>query len=796
MKTGCARSMAFAVFVHLIACLAVVLLPIAVDDSDASSPSQANAESNAGTNCAWDCNIIDPKFGLEMKVLISEFKIVTVQLKYEQQEEKQCSHLTDLKRNSSLAGFWIWQTCNIPSHGGQNMSQHSFNKSNNWFQKSLEGQIEVGVSCSLKPATDSNDTNPSVNDVIAMVLLEEVANFTKFFRSAFCYSFSANNSSYVCMNLTTNTARTVPVTWQKSVFRVLVVFVLVISLWYFVLLLCLFTPTELKDKETKQVMLVLHGTSPQGVRSWIANNLTLFDDSMKEKRFLSAFFFFLFAIAFLIFEDLVIDVYLVPPKLLSEIDTWNSRLIVMSHSVSLLMMMMFGRLGGRLYFQESKNSSCFICRVYGDKKDIFHDKKHPKYYGLNEMKMHLFTQPVIVVRCLSQFFTFAACLCPCSLVKWLLVLLLLPLWFPIYLLCDTVLLLYSSPLWTLYYILLNQRFDGGKMFCLGMLEINFIIYGYFTLALEIASDSVTIIRGCLMRLPNYLPFASLGLVTIFFLWKVYAPYPRKYNVLAVKLHEYYTAEKKKRGVHKLQKGYIPRPRRKNSNFSFRRHSFKRYPAKRAGAKNRPVCCSQDSLRVIPIELYKSACRKLMPPQESISGLVIAFFFILILILLPVLVVITEASRLDHNTKALGTLVTMLIPTIIEMFLGENPAVKKANEDAFDKRVASVVKEYFPKTQQRNFSIANQDTNNNNNNNNCTSGGNEAGFQIKYEIVNGNSDNGSSEGNERSQLRLIISPSSDPTPLLSCQYGTFDHSEDTTQRRTATGTLSASSETLV
>ena len=797
MKTGCTRSMAFAVFVHLIACIAVALLPIAVDDSNASSPSQANAESITGTKCAWDCNIIDPKFGLEMKALISEFKIVTVQLKYEQQEEKQCSNHTDLKWNSSPAESWIWQTCHIPSHGGQNMSQHSFNKSNNWFQKSLEGQIEVGVSCSLKPAADSNDTNPSVNDVIAMVLLEEVANFTKFLRSAFCYSLSANNSSYVCVNLTSNTARTmddnVPVTWQKRVFRVLVVVVLVISLWYFVLVLCLFTPTELKDKETKQVMLVLHGTSPQGVRSWIANKLTLFDDSMKEKRFLSAFFFFLFAIAFLIFEDLVINMYLVPPKLLSEIDSWNSRLIVMSHSASLLMMLMFGRLGGRLYFQQSKNSSCFICRVYGDKKDIFHDKKHPKYYGLNEMKIHLFTQPVIVVRCLSQFFTFAACLCPCSLVEWLLVLLLLPLWFPIYLLCDTVLLLYSSPLWTLYYMLLNQRFDGGKMFCLGMLEINFIIFGYFTLALEIASDSVTIIRGCLMRLPNYLPYASLGLVTIFFLWKVYVPYPRKYNVLAVKLHEYYTAEKKKRGVHKLQKGYIPRPRRKNNNFSFRRHSFKRYPAKRAGAKNRPVCCTQDSLRVIPMELYKSACRKLMPPQESISGLVIAFFFILILILLPVLVVITEASRLDDNTKALGTLVTMLIPKIIEMFLGEDPVVKKANEDAFDKRVASVVKEYFAKTRERNSSIANQDTNSNNNNNYCTSGGNE-GFQITYEIVNGNSDNGSSEGNERLQLRLVINPSSDTTPLLS--YGTFDHSEDTNQRRTTTGTLSASSETLV
>ena len=208
---------------------------------------------------------------------------------------------------------------------------------------------------------------------------------------------------------------------------------------------------------------------------------------------------------------MVIDVYLVSPKLLSEIDSRNSRLLVLGYSVVLLTMMMLGR----HHFQESKNSSCFICHVYGDKKDIFHDKEHPKYYGLNEMKMHLLTQPVIVVRCLSQFFTFAACLYPCSLVKWLLVLLLLPLWFPIYLLCITIVLLYSSSLSTLCYTLGSQHFDGCKRFWLRLLEMNLIIFGYFILALEIASDSVTIISGCLMRLPNYLPFASLGLVTIF-----------------------------------------------------------------------------------------------------------------------------------------------------------------------------------------------------------------------------------------------------------------------------------------
>lgn len=726
--------MAFAVCVHLIACIAVALLPIAVDDSDASSPSQAT-QNNTGTKCAWDCNIIDPKFGLEMKALISEFKIVTVQLKYEQQEGKQCSNQTDLKRNSSPAEFWIWQTCDIPSHGGQNISQHSFNKSNNWFRKSLEGQIEVGVSCSLKPATDSNDTNPSVNDVIAMMLLEEVANFTKFLRSAFCYSLSANNGSYVCVNLTSNTARTmddiVPVTWQIKVFRILVVIVLVISLWYLVVLLWLFTPTECKDKRTEQVIIVLHGTSPQGVRSWIANKLASFDDSTEEKRFLPALLFFLFAIGFLLFESYVIDVYLVPPKLLSDIDTWNSRLNVMSYSNVLLAIVCWVRICLR-----SRKTSCFICRVYGDKKDIFHDKKNPKYYGLNEMKMHLLTQPVIVVRCLSKFVTSFEDLCsPPSLVKWLSLLFLSPLWFPMYLLYVAFLLLYSSPLSTLYYMLCTQlqkralkkrskTFGHAILF----LETNFIVIGYFCIALEIASDSGTIIRNCFLRLPNYLPFASLGLVIIYFLWKVYTPYPRKHNDLAFKVEQHY--------------------------------------AKRVGAKAKPVCYTQDCLRVIPKELYEETCKKLMPLEESRSELALKFFAFLFFIFL-VSVVITESPKIDDEAKAVGTLLTLFIPKIAEMFFGENPAVKKANEDALDERVESVVEEYLAKKQQRNSNTANQDTNYNNNN------------------------SGSSEGNERSQLRLIINPTSDTIPLLS--YGTYDHSEDTAQQRTATGTLSASSE---
>ena len=178
----------------------------------------------------------------------------------------------------------------------------------------------------------------------------------------------------------------------------------------------------------------------------------------------------------------------------------------------------------------------------------------------------------------------------------------------------------------------------------------------------------------------------------------------------------------------------------------------------------------------------------MPLEESRSELALKFFAFLFFIFL-VSVVITESPQIDDEAKAVGTLLTLFFPKIVKMFLGESPAVKKANEDALDKSVESVVEEYLAKRQQRNSNTAKEDTNNNNNND-CTSGGNE-GFQITRETVNGNSNNGSSQaGNERLQLRLIINPCSDATPLLS--YGTFDHSEDTAQRRTATGTLSASS----
>ena len=721
--------MAFTFFIRLTACLVAVVLLIVAAETSVSLRSKANVARHAEKSCVWDCKVVDSKFGLEMKTLISEFRLITVQLNYEHQEDKKCLNQRNLQ-NSTIkpAEIWTWLTGEIPSHGGQNVTQYSFNvsESNSWFRKSLEGQVEVGVSCSLKPAPDSNDTKPSVNDAIAMVLMKEVAKCVELPHSqtAFCYKLSVKNGSYVCVNQTTVTdiAHNVsPVTWRKQVFRIIIVVIFILSIWYSVFVLCLylFTPTEFKDKETRRDILILRGSSPESISSWIPNKLSSFHDWKKWKRFLFVFLFFLSSVGFLIFEGIVIDVYLPLPGLLNEIDTGSLRAVVISVSVILIFILLFARYLSVSIF---KKTSCVICRVYGGKEDIFHDKKHPEYYGIKEMKMHLLIQPFIVKRCLTQVVTLAAHLCPFSFVKWLLVLLLLPLWFPIYLLYVTLLFLYSSPFLTCVSVVTIQS-DFGQ------LETTFIMLGYLYFALAIASYLVTIIRGCLMHLPNYLPFASLGLVTIYYLWKVYAPYPRKYHVLAFKLYDHYTTEKEKQGCR----------------------------GKLASSKSKPVCYTQDCLRMIPKDLYDDACSKLMPIQESRSELAIAFFVILIFIFF-VTVVITEESRVDDETKALGTLFTMLLPKISEMLFGENPEMKKANEDDFDKRVASVVKEYLSSTctQQRKSNIGN--------------GGGEITIKTKH----GNSDGDASARNKRRQHRRK-SPN-ERTPLLSSQYGSFDHSD--------------------
>ena len=698
------------------ACLAAVVLSIAVVDSDALPRSQANAESNAGTKCSWDCKVVDSTFGLEMKALISEFRLISLQLKHNQQVNEKCVNQTDLQ-NFSLAELWIWLTGDIPSHGGQNMSQHSFNKSNYWFRKLQEGQIEVGVSCSLKPATDSTDTKPSLNDVIATVLLEEVGKFAELSaETAFCYKFSAKNGFYVCVNITvSSTAHKNSITWQKRVFEVLVMVVVFVSLYYFPLVSFVFSPT--KERKNGKVMIVLHGTSPESIRSWIVNEFfsdDVGDDPMKQKfkRLKYAVCFGLIAFAFSFLKEMALDFLLAPRNLQDEFDSEISCLYLMFASLLLLLVRAIIR---SRCDKLSPLQPCIMCSVFGDKQEIFHDLEHPEscHAGRKEMEMHLLILPSIVKRCFTQ--TYRKCYevldscCPSSHAKTCFLVLLFPVWITMYLVYVVAVLLYSSPTSTFYDMVMYQNPSrlNKRLLLSGFSETTLLFYVSFYLVVEIASDSLTIFRGCLRGLPNYLPIASLVAVAVFYLWKVYIPHPRYYNKLAFKLWEHY---EKKQGD------------------------------------------SEDCIRMIPKDLFDKACEELMPLKES-RGKVIAYIFAIIIVMFAVFVVVTEAPRAGDLTKALGTLLAILLPQIVEMFFGKDPLVKKADDEDFDKKVASFVNEYLSNN-------ANQNANSNNN-------------------------NGS---------RVEITLSTDTTSILTSRpYGSY--SEDTGQGRTSTGALLPTSETV-
>ena len=729
-------------------CLAAVVLSIAVADSDALPGSQANAASNAETNCAWDCKVVDSTFGLEMKVLISEFRLISLQLKHDQQVNEKCLNQTDL-HNSSLAELWIWLTGDIPSHGGRNMSQQSFNKSNNWFRKSLEGQTEASVSCSVKPATDSNGTKPSLNDVIAMVLMEEVKKIgdLSLSETALCSKLSAKNGSYICLNLTTNIGHNMdsfsPANWLKKAYTVPFVIILVVAIWYFPFILCLFTPTEMKS--AGRVMIVLDKTSPQGIGSCIANILGSYlvadVDSIKWwDTFLFPFLLSSSAVSICLLQIKVIDVRFPQPSVLK--DTISSPLffaVIVFSNTAIHASLGFWRSNLRKIVSDI---SCNICSDFENQK-VFHDRENPRYYGRNEMKMHMRILPYMPRKCLSQTlqcFDCFSCISSRPVLKCWLVILLSPFLLMVFFLRVTVELFYYSPLLT-FSIVIGERLKyferyfqkdislGCFLFFFAV-EMLIVLCSCITLVFTIVIGSVATMRGILMDLPDILPFAILVLVFVFYLWKCYIPYPRKYSKLANTLYRCYIAT-------------------------------------RETGDNQQVQNAEDDKRLLPKDLYLKARKKLMPLQESIGELkmkVTVYLGITIIILIS----ITDApnSKLNDETKALGTFLASLIPKALEMLFDKDPEMKKADDENFVKKVASFVEEYYKKQ------------NDNTNSNNGASAETE-GSQTTNEAGNNNNDNGLSAGTATSSNENI--------PLLFRQhdhYGTRNPPENTIQGSSA------------
>ena len=72
-------------------------------------------------------------------------------------------------------------------------------------------------------------------------------------------------------------------------------------------------------------------------------------------------------------------------------------------------------------------------------------------------------------------------------------------------------------------------------------EMLIVLCSSVTLVVTTVICSMATMRGILMDLPNILPFAILALFFVFYLWRCYIPYPRKYSKLANTLYKCYIA---------------------------------------------------------------------------------------------------------------------------------------------------------------------------------------------------------------------------------------------------------------
>ena len=451
---------------------------------------------------------------------------------------------------------------------------------------------------------------------------------------------------------------------QVAVFRIVIFSV---ASLYFPAILCLFTPTEVRTEEGS-VNIILHGTSPVGIRSFIANFLSSHAFSSKRN-----------------WKKVLVLLVLVSAPAASDFVEYvtassKQQRIIYSplHWVTFVLAFLFGCRA------PLEPSTCQICEAFGDKRDTVHDK-----YDVETIKMHLRVQLSIVCKCwrncfdqLKSWFQFCGKLwsglrCAIFSLKFRTSKLLLSLLLPgasliavVYLagryLLETIyFLFYSCPSLTFFYMVsglngrrINLSIETVQFFLTGVTILFSTIYCGST----IAKYSVIVITGVsVKRFLEYLPIASLVVVIAYYTWLCWSSFTGKYDNLLVKLCKHYGA--------KTQDDDNELDKRKEDNTS-----------------------------VIPKDLFEEACKKLkMPLGESRRIVVLKIIAILTGIVSLFAVIMAAPGSSDtvniDIVKAAGMFLTMSLPKISEMLFNKGSKMKELEDDIFDKRVKYVVDEY-------------------------------------------------------------------------------------------------------
>lgn len=388
-------------FVFYCLCLATAALSQSITEIVESSNSDVFGKLKA--RCNWKCVAAESaNFVPEMKVLISNYRIVSLHLNLRKYIDGSCRNQTEVLSSSILSKTWIWSTISTQVKNEFHLPVGD-DSSGILFSKSVEGHIEAKLACTFNLSRDQPTNQLSLNDLIAKVLMEEVEESNKVlgqFGSALCYKNAEENGLYACLTINNQTKDTAgtpqpskSLEWPVRARSGFIILILVFSILFFPVVLCFFSPTYVCIQNPEVDLIVLDDPSHRSIRGCIANIVSI----VSLKLGIGSFFLIL-----LVFWTVILSLLLVLhfSSVYPELDIHAKEFTVVTVYVLLILSSLWCIRGFLSAFLThlSFEASCFVCD-YVKEEETFHQALELE----EEIQQHLQIQPLIIAKCLKLF---------------------------------------------------------------------------------------------------------------------------------------------------------------------------------------------------------------------------------------------------------------------------------------------------------------------------------------------------------------------------------------------------------
>ncbi len=647
---------------------------------------------NHTSRCNWECVVVNKSndFVTEMKAGLSKYRIVSLDLTLRQYVDDKCLNQTDSYSASKLADAWMWSTAvNTVTHEKNVFYRPGSNGSSvTSFSKSVQGEIKRKVACTFNLSMDptTQQLHSSINDVIANVLMEEVEEFTWQSGAVLCYKEREQSTLYVCLTLNKSTSTASPkksVEWPVRTLSAgggFTILILVISLLFFPVVLCLFSPTHVCSIQNID-SIVLEGPSHISIRGLVANFVT--EVSLKSlgsrKRFL-------------IWLHTSLAILCLPLGLhpSSFAYSYLDKFVINPGNVTFKVMLTIGFLCGILglmrvcFTQMSFEEHCFVCHYFIGEKTFHHDQASELE---DEIKQHLRIQPLIIPKCWYLFSNYFkdfnmylskwddgesthgrwTTFCQFLGLKLLRMIALIAGSLVLLVTCLVLILafvFYSCPMSTIFDFYISLFITNGDNRPLmatrvGLLTAQLILpyAGGVSLFLLLLTSLFIKALATILSLEN-IPLVTLLVISTFYCTKCYYSFTQKYDDIAAKLYSFLKT----------------RVQQDNNQ--------------------QPLNLKHNKNNAIPKPLFDEACQKTTPLAENVCKLLLRICIISVSSFL-IYTIVTETPGVPERMKNTATFFVAVMPMIVEILvLKKGDKMKELKQEELDEKIQSIANKYY------------------------------------------------------------------------------------------------------